>query len=1021
MANRKILAALGAVALLILTFSIRAQNRFRTQAAKQQTAAKVNTEAAKVQASVAAARKRWVDSVYNTLTKEEKIGQLFMVAAYSGGKNYNADSILQLIDRHQVGGLIFMQGGPLRQAALTNQFQQRAQVPLLISMDAEWGLGMRLDSVISFPRQMMLGATHDTVLMYQVGMAIAYQCKRLGVQIDFAPDVDVNNNALNPVINSRSFGENKYWVTRMAAAYMRGLQGNGVMASIKHFPGHGNTDVDSHKDLPVINRSMEELNDVELYPFRNLIQQGVQSVMVGHLEVPALETEPHIPTTLSRNTITGLLKEQMDFKGLVFTDALNMQGIAKYFQPGEVELRAFMAGNDVLLFSQNVPIAIERIRNALDSGSIPMQQLETSVKKILAAKFDHRLHRWKPINTDNLTNDLNQFTLPLRMRVADAAATVPVDQNGILTQLSKPVPHIQYIGLNVSESVLQKKLQKDLPEMETRWISKNPTSAEIEAALKSLDGYEANIIAIHGTSFYPANNYGLSTGAIQLLNKAQTHPKTILVLMGNAYVLQSFCDVKSALVLYEDDSTAQLAAASVLTGNTVPKGKLPVTVCASLRAGGAEVTNSLQPAIPYELKRVDKPKADTIVDPAALTKLSAFLNRCVSDKVFPGCRVYASQNGQVIFDKSFGYFDYSKQTPVSANTIYDVASVTKVLSTTLAVMKLYEEGSLQLDKRLRDYLPWTAGTDKANITVRSMLLHQAGLKSWIPFYKETLDSTTSTLRSDIYHFTPAEGWNTRVANSLFIRNNYKDTIWKRILDQPLEITGRYNYSDLDFYFLKEIVERISGTSLDVYVQKNFYTPMGLTDISYNPLKKFPQNRIAPTENDQLFRHQQLQGYVHDQGAALLGGVAGHAGIFATAGDVASIFEMLLNNGIYKGRRYFSEATVRLFTAYNSSVSRRGLGFDKPNNNRNDAGPTAERCSGYTFGHQGFTGTCAWADPATGIVFVFLSNRVCPSADNNLINKLSVRTEAQEYIYQALGIPQNKSRLEVYQSQMKAAK
>jgi beta-glucosidase-like glycosyl hydrolase/CubicO group peptidase (beta-lactamase class C family) len=1019
MVNRKILiTALSASALLILAFSIRAQNRFRNQAAKQQQAAAQTAAAPAVQV---AARKRWVDSVYNRLTQEERIGQLFMVAAYSGGKNYNADSIQQLIDRHQIGGLIFMQGGPARQALLTNQFQQSAQVPLLLSMDAEWGLGMRLDSVISFPRQMMLGATRDTVLMYQVGMAIAYQCKRLGVHIDFAPDVDVNNNAANPVINSRSFGENKVWVTRMAAAYMRGLQNNGVMASLKHFPGHGNTDVDSHKDLPVISGSMEQLQETELYPFRQLIQRGAQSVMVAHLEVPALETEAHIPTTLSRNTVTGLLKQQMGFKGLVFTDALNMQGVTKYFQPGEVDLRAFMAGNDVLLFSQNVPIAIERIKNALDSGVIPMQQLEASVKKILGAKYDHKLNRWKPVNPANITNDINQFTLPLRMRVSEAAATVPVDKNGILTSLAKPAPHIQYIGLNVSESVLQKKLQSELPGLETRWLSKNPTSAEIDAALKSLDGYETNIIAIHGTSFYPANNYGLSTGLIQLLNKAQTHPKTILVLMGNAYILQNFCDVRSALVLYEDDSTAQLAAASVLTGNTLPKGKLPVTVCPSLVAGGAEATNSLQPAIPYELKRVDKPKMDTIVAPDALMKLSAFMNRCVSDRVFPGCRVYASQNGKVIFDKSFGYFDYNRQTPVSANTIYDVASVTKVLATTLAVMKLYEEGSLQLDKRLRDYLPWTIGTDKANITVRNLLLHQAGLKSWIPFYKETLDTMSGALRTDLYHYTPSEGWNTRVANSLFIRNNYADTIWKRILTQPVEISGRYNYSDLDFYFLKEIVERITGTDLDVYVQKNFYTPMGLTEITYNPLKKFPLARIAPTENDQLFRHQLVQGYVHDQGAALLGGVAGHAGIFASAGDVAAVFEMLLNNGSYKGRRYFSEATVRMFTAYSSSVSRRGLGFDKPNNNRNDAGPTAERCSGYTFGHQGFTGTCAWADPATGIVFVFLSNRVCPSADNNLINKLSVRTEAQEYIYQALGIPQNKSRLDVYQSQMKAAK
>jgi beta-glucosidase-like glycosyl hydrolase/CubicO group peptidase (beta-lactamase class C family) len=895
-----------------------------------------------------------------------------------------------------------------------------AQVPLLISMDAEWGLGMRLDSVLNFPRQMMLGATRDTSLMYQVGMAIAYQCRRLGVHINFSPDIDINNNAENPVINSRSFGENRYWVTMMGKAYMRGLQDNGVMACLKHFPGHGNTSVDSHKDLPVIRRSLPELQEVELYPFKKLINEGAQSVMIAHLDVPALEKEVHIPTTLSKNTITNLLKGELGFKGLVFTDALNMEAITKYFQPGEVDLRAFQAGNDVLLFSQNVPVAIARINAAIENGSIPREELERRVKKILGAKYDYKLHKWKPVNTNNLTADLNQFTAALRQKVAEAAATLVKDDNKLMPKLLARGTKVQYIGVNTSSSVLEKELAGNLGNMASAWVPDGSATTDADRALRSLDRFDVNIVAIHNSSFYPGKNYGLDAGILQFLKKVQTNPKTIIVLMGNAYIMQYLCSAGSALILYEDDTLSQKTAAAVLTGNIISRGKLPVTVCGTL-AAGKSATSTVNPAIPYDLKKTDKPRTDSIVVPAALERLDAFMNRCVTDHVFPGARIYASMNGKVIYNKSFGYLDYRKETAVNNNTIYDVASVTKVLSTTLAVMRLYEEGKLNLDKKLRDYLPWTQGSDKAALSIRNLLLHQAGLKSWIPFYKETLDPVSGALRSDLYNSNPSPEWNVRVARALYIRNDFRDTLWKRIMDQPLEISGKYTYSDLDFYFLQRVVEQITGQALDEYVQENFYTPMGLDHISYNPLKKFPVTSIAPTENDKVFRHQQVQGYVHDQGAALLGGVAGHAGIFATADDVGAIFELLLKNGLYNGKRYFTAATVSKFTAYGSHSSRRALGFDKPSGERNDAGPAGERCSGYTFGHQGFTGTCAWADPASGIVFVFLSNRVYPDADNNQINKLSVRTLAQDYIYEAMGVPVNKSRPEVYQEQMKPKK
>jgi len=1007
MSIRKPFAALLA-GLFICFFSAVAQRR-------NSAAPKINFKA------------KWVDSIYNNLNRQERIGQLFMVAAYSGGKNFNDTTISRLVANHQVGGLIFMQGGPARQADLTNKYQQMAQVPLLIGMDAEWGLGMRLDSVMSFPKQMMLGATNDTALMYKMGMAVAYQCKRLGVHIDFAPDVDVNNNPANPVINMRSFGEDKTRVAKMGIAYMRGLQENGVMACAKHFPGHGDTDVDSHKDLPTVNKSVEQLDTLELYPFKALIKAGVQSVMVAHLSVPALETEPNVPTTLSYNTITNLLKNKLGFKGLVFTDALNMQGVAKYFPAGEVDLRAYLAGNDVLLFSQDVPTAIQKIDSAINDGRISEQDLEQRVKKILATKYDAGLAKWKPISTVNIVNDINQFTAPLRKQIATTAATLVRDNEAVIGKIAARNLHVGYIGVNATSSKLAEMMGDDQRNMTTGWLPKTRTNLQAKKLLDTIATNDVTIVAIHNLNIYPAGNYGLDAQQVSFLQQLQGKKDVMIVLMGNAYVMQNFCDAPNVLVAYDDDTLTQESIAKVLLNEVKAKGTLPVSPCNIVQPktdttatifGGATpgVEMPVIPETAYQLRKVTSPGDAGVVNLEALDKLNRFIQNSIVSGAFPGCRILAAKNGMVFYNESFGYYTYDKRKEVDNKTLYDVASVTKVLSTTLAVMRLYEQGKLDLNKTVGDYLPQANGTDKAKLRIEDLLMHQAGLKSWIPFYKETLD-TAGDLRPDLYRTKEEDNFKTQVANNLYIRDDYKDTIWSRIYTTPLENKGRYVYSDLDFYFLAAIVEKITNTTIDKYVQTQFYKPLGLKAILYRPMEKFDSTTIAPTEYDLFFRHQPIHGYVHDQGAALLGGVAGHAGIFATANDVAVVFQMLLNYGSYKGKQYFRKETVEKFIAYNSTLSRRGLGFDKPQPDRDDAGPTGNRCSGYAFGHQGFTGTCVWADPATGVVFVFLSNRVYPSADNNEINKLSVRTVAQDYIYEALGIPVNHNRPELKKKQV----
>lgn len=520
-----------------------------------------------------AAQKAWVDSVYNKLNPDERIGQLFMVAAYSGGKNYNQEGIEKLLRVHQIGGLIFMQGGPGRQAVLTNRYQNMAQVPLLISMDAEWGLGMRLDSVLNFPRQMMLGATNDTALAYALGMAVAYQCKRLGVHVNFAPVVDVNNNPANPVINFRSFGEDKKRVVRMAIAYMKGMQDYGVMACAKHFPGHGDTDVDSHKDLPVVNKTLAQLDTLELYPFKKMIAVGVQSMMVAHLSIPALEKEPHVPTTLSKNTVTGLLKEKMGFKGLIFTDALNMQGVAKYFAPGETDVRAFIAGNDVLLFSQDVPTAITKIKAAIKAGKVSSTALEVSVKKILNAKYAAGLNHFTPIETTNITEDINKYTSPLNTKIAEGAITLvtnsPADvkvRNG----------NVLYIDMNDGlKSEAEQQLKAEVAKLTKISMPKDGSANTVMARLE--DNYDAVIIGVHGLSMYPAGNYGLSAEQLKFLSLASGKKNVVVLLLGNAYSLKYVYNAPNIIVGYEDNQWTQAAAIKTLTGGLMPHGRLPVT------------------------------------------------------------------------------------------------------------------------------------------------------------------------------------------------------------------------------------------------------------------------------------------------------------------------------------------------------------------------------------------------------------------------------------------------------------
>ncbi len=961
-------------------------------------------------------RSEWIRQTYEGMSTRERIGQLFMVAAYSAGKDANAPAIRKLLDARQIGGLIFMQGNAEAQARLTNEFQSMAQVPLLIGMDAEWGLGMRLTGVRDLPRQMMIGATRDTSLAYALGEAVARQCRLLGVHLNFAPVVDVNNNPQNPIINARSFGEDKEWVARLGLSYMRGMQDHGVMACAKHFPGHGDTDKDSHKDLPTIRKSSKQLEDLEFYPFQTLIDGGVQSIMVAHLEVPALEKTPGLPTTLSASTIRGLLREKMGFKGLIITDALNMQGVARYFPPGEVDLRAFQAGNDILLFSQDVPVAIDRIEKALRDGEIDPWDLEVRVKKILAAKYDLGLHRWEPLKVEGISEDLNRDTPELRRRMASAAITLAWDQEENLPGWISGQGARVYLGLNSGqETTLFRELKRKWPDLEGIWLSPQAGPESIARALARVKEADMALLAVHNLRFYPSGGrYGLPSAQMNLLRQLQEQDQVILALMGNAYLLKELCGLPSVLVAYEDEDSEQWAMARVLRGEAGPRGELPVSPCPDRRPRktGATLPGSDPPA---GLEAVEFPQDMGLANPRALDSMRLFVQRCIAAGAFPGAQVVAVHKGKLIVDEALGYQTFDKSRRIGPETLYDLASLTKILSTNLAIMRLYESGKLGLEDSLGKFLSWTRGTDKGSLRVGDLLRHEAGLQAWIPFYKATLNGKDPDPR--YYRNQRTEDFSIPVARDLFLRKDYLDTVWKLILESPLENRGKYVYSDLDYFFLAALVEEITGQSLYGFVYRAFYQAMGLARMGYLPLGRFEAEDIAPTELDIYFRHQLIQGYVHDQAAAMFGGIAGHAGLFSNAREVAALMQMLIQKGQYQGKRYFRPETVETFTRYHSRISRRALGFDKPAPDPRDGGPCSPYASGYSFGHQGFTGTCTWADPEHDLVFVFLSNRVYPSADNKNIYRYNARIEVQNFVYRALGIPLNTGRKQIWQREL----
>lgn len=940
----------------------------------------------------------WVDSVFNTLTPEQKIGQLMIIRAHSNLGQKHVNEVTDLINKYNVGGLCFFQGGPVRQAKLTNYYQGIAKTPLMIAIDGEWGLGMRLDSVINFPRQLMMGAVPDAGLVYEFGKAVGEQCKRIGIHVNYAPDIDINNNPNNPVINDRSFGEDKYKVALFGTEYMRGMQDVGVMACAKHFPGHGDVAVDSHFDLPVINKSMKELDSLELYPFKQLFKAGVGSVMVAHLYIPSIDDTKNQATSLSKKNVTDLLRNEMGYGGITFTDALEMQGVAKFYPAGEASVQSLIAGNDMLCLPGDVPGSIEKVLAAIKSGKLSQQSIDERVKKVLLAKYHLGLNHVQPVEVNSITADINAQTLKIKKLLSQNALTLlrNADPNAFGSDKKERVAYLGVGADYVKPNAFANRLKNDYNADLYFWSYKRDMGSVPMMIYTLQNKYDRVIIGMHNYSRRPANNFGLSYASSQIINQFQNAMPTTTVVFGNPYAIKNISEAKNLIAAYEDDDLTQQSAADLLEGKLQPKGELPVTVDANLHYGDGIKRNKYFPDAAPEAQGLN---------PAKLKEIDGIVEDAIKNGATPGGVVLVAKNGKVVYNKAYGYTTYEKKEPVTTESVYDLASVTKISATTVSVMKLYEEGKIDLNKTLGDYLTWTRGTDKADLTLRDVLLHQAGLVAYIPFYRATIDTVTGKPNPAYYRSEPVEGFSVRVAEDLYLRNDYVDTIYSRILKSKLGPKGKYVYSDNDFIFLGKIVEAVSGMPLNEYVKKTFYEPLLMNTTRFKPKEHLPLNEIVPTEREKMFRMQLLRGDVHDPGAAMFGGVAGHAGLFSNAYDLAQLYQMLLNGGEMNGVRYLKKETIDYFNTYHSDISRRGLGFDKPekdNATRKEAYPTLS-ASPQTFGHTGYTGTCVWADPKENLLFIFLSNRVHPDGGdiNTKLLRMNVRSNIHETIYQSL--------------------
>ena len=952
--------------------------------------------------------KDWVESRLEKMTLKEKIGQLFIHTVSLQDTEVNRKNIRNAVKEYKVGGFLFDDGRLVNQVNLTNYAQEMAEVPLLITFDGEWGLNMRLKEIPAFPRNRVLGCIQDNELLYEYGKEVARQFREIGVHVNFAPVADVDNNPLNPVINTRSFGGDVRNVTEKVIAYSKGLEDGGVLSVTKHFPGHGDTNVDSHKALPILNFSRERMDSIEMYPFRKAFEAGLGGVMVGHLEVPALSKRP---ASLSSDIIEGILQKEFGFGGMIFTDALEMKGVSNN---QNVCAQALMAGNDMVLAPRNLKRELDAVLVAVKNGQLSEEQITERCRKVLTFKYALGLHEKKVIQMSGLENRLKRpETKDLLERLEKASVTIVGNEGGILPMdVDLKNTAVLQIGKSSQGALFHQQLKKY---MGADRIVANPDS--IASLTKRLMKYDRVIVTIY-TEKYAAYQTMLSSLAAK-----KPVAYVYLTSLKNVYKKGNAWKKAAAVVLGHSDSEAvQRFVADVMMGREKATGRISVEV-KDYRLPGEGVDVDLKKS------KVYRPE-DYGMDSSVLSKIDGIALEGIKAKAYPGCQILVLKDGAPVYDKCFGTFTYEDKREVTPDDLYDIASLTKTTATLLAVMKLYDEGKFGLTDPISKYVSALNGTRKGRITIEDLLYHQSGLPGSWPFYREAINDSSYTggffkARIDANHHlpvdqrlyvvddfkykeeylsdTPSGKYPLQVAENMYVNPAFPKRMLEMIASDKVPLRDRrYRYSCLNFVLLKEMVEQISGMPMDEYLEKEFYGPMGMKYTLYNPLRKYQAAQIVPTiQKDYLRNRKELRGYVHDEIAAFMGGVSGNAGLFSNARDVAKVYQMLVDGGQYEGKRYLSLETCQLFMNKKSNISRRALGFDRPDP-QPDKGPCADEAPKEVVGHTGFTGTCAWADPKNGLVFVFISNRIYPRPfDHKGLMTLKIRPRIQQLMYQAL--------------------
>lgn len=944
----------------------------------------------------------WVDSVLSTLSMEERMAQLLMVPIYAKEDTAGWHEAEHWARDLKLGGVICMQGGPNHQRHRLRRLQALSEVPLMVASDAEWGLGMRLDSTRSFPRAMTLGATRNPELVRMFGQVVGNSLRATGVHVNFAPVIDVNSNPINPVIGSRSFGETVDWVGQLGQAYADGLQDVHVLATAKHFPGHGDSDSDSHATLPTISHDRARLDSVELAPFAYVFNRGMGAVMVAHLDIPGLDSTEAQPSTLSPLIVDSLLRGTMGFKGLVFTDAMSMKGFADFVGERPRIRDALGAGNDVLLFPGNPVEAIEEAMNALSDGTLDSAMVTDKCKRVLQAKWwsqafepvPSRDEPWEPIHADVIHRELIAQSLTV-LPWADSSAGPWLENQGHLVMLD--VANHAY-----SCQPLEDQLRSHLGSgwsVDRHILGKDGSGCGRDEVLRSLNQASRVLVTVSEMSHRPSRNFGVQPEGLNavselLASQAITPSMVSTVWMGNPYALKHFELLSKrsgyVMVAYQDDERTCHAVADALAGVCAVSGRLPVSPDGTPHVAG----DGVDWAGPMRLGRPLDGRLQFWNRPAQA--VDTIIQLALDEGALPGGRVVVAHRGQIVIDKAFGSLDGDR--PVSKEAIYDLASITKVAATSMALMKLQELGDFELDAEVGDLLIELNGHDLGDRTAREFLTHQAGLEPWIPFYIAALEDS-----SGVFGMERTDGCDIPVAPGLYMEDAFSDSVWNMILTSELNRPGKYKYSDLGFYIWQKFLNQ-RGIQLDDWVMKSMCEPMGWGSMGFLPLDRgMSPDLIAPTERDEAFRQCVVHGTVHDPGAAMLGGVGCHAGLFSNAYDLVELGELWLRGGSLRGISLVNESILHEWTqrGFPEGDNRRGIGFDKPALEP-DSGPTCDLASWESFGHTGFTGTLLWVDPAYDLVYVFLSNRTYPDASNTKLLRLDTRTEIQRVVLEHLG-------------------